>query len=444
MTSTHTFSSGCLLINPKLRWWARAFAVGSLIHVCLPDFQQPGWTAPQIVETVGALLLLWRPTAWGFLLCTVGTLYPLVFLRDVLTQSMYLTWVGFFSCLAAVVHRIDLLAIVRWLTAGTYWLAALHKINSDFLNPEISCAHHALRQLDEHWQWASLPTDLGVELSIMVIVIECIIGLFIVRRSLLVWPVGCLFHWGLTVTLAPAFGLVMLAGYCSTLSARQMVLIRHFIRKRLGLTFIVIVLLIGLESLLSGQVPSVMTVIKGTLFFGSVVLSIGLLGTMNFKGLIELRPTSLHVKIIFITWIGHGLTPYFGLQYQHAAAMLSNLRIDQDCFNSLVLPPFYGRHDPYIRLDIASIGHGQRPKREQILKDGLWNLAALSTMRRNWCIPELRPIRLGGHWVGRPFKVDDLCSDDWYTNLGLSTPPWPGFQLYQKNLKRECLTPCIH
>ena len=96
MALTHTFSPAWLLTHDKLRWWARAFAVGSLIHVCLPDFEQPGWAAPQIVETVGALLLLWRPTAWGFLLCTLGTLYPLFFLRDVLTQSMYLTWVGFF------------------------------------------------------------------------------------------------------------------------------------------------------------------------------------------------------------------------------------------------------------------------------------------------------------------------------------------------------------
>ncbi|MEE2757084.1 MAG: hypothetical protein VYA30_10505 [Myxococcota bacterium] len=444
MALTHTFSPAWLLTHDKLRWWARAFAVGSLIHVCLPDFEQPGWAAPQIVETVGALLLLWRPTAWGFLLCTLGTLYPLFFLRDVLTQSMYLTWVGFFSCMATVVHRIELMAIVRWLTAGTYWLAALHKMNRDFFNPEISCAHHALRQLDSHWQWASLPTDLGVELSILVIGIECIIGVLIVRRSLLVWPVGCLFHWGLTVTLAPAFGLVMLSGYCATLNGRQMVLIRHLICRRKTVLSVSIASLIAVEGLLSQQIPSVMTVLKAALFFGSVTLSIGLILEKPSGHLVQLKPEPIYVKLIFIFWIGHGLTPYFGLQYQHAAAMLSNLRIDRDCYNSLLIPPLYARHDPYIRLNHASIGDGQRPKREVILKEGLWNLVALSTMRRNWCIPELRPITLEGSWTGRAFRIGDLCSPDWYSHLGLSEPPWPGFQLYQKNLKRRCLTPCIH
>ena len=444
MMPTHTVHPEWLFINHSLRWWARAFAVGSLIHVCLPDFSQPGWTAPQIVETIGALLLLWRPTAWGFLLCGLGTAYPLVFLRDVLTQSMYLTWVGFLSFLAAVYPRFDLLSMVRWITAGTYWLAALHKINSDFLNPEISCAHHALRQLDAHWQWLDLPTNLGVELSILVIFIEILIGILIVRRSLFIWGVGCIFHWGLTVTLAPAFGLVMLSGYCSVISSRQLVMIRGLWRSRSTLILVTVSILVAIEGLLSGQIPSVMTILKAVLFFGSFVLSVGLF-LKQYRALDGgFYKPKLVTNIVFFCWLAHGMTPYFGVQYQHAAAMLSNLRIDEPCYNSLIIPPLYRHHDPYIRFDFVSIGNGRRPKREQVLKDGLWNLAALSTMKRNWCIPELRPIVMQGHWRGQTFKIEDLCSDSWYLDLGLTGSPWPGIQLYQKNLKRKCSSPCIH
>ena len=63
-------------------------------------------------------------------------------------------------------------------------LAAFHKLNHDFLNPEFSCAHHALRQMDAYWSLIPFPTGLGVSLSIAVVVIEILICILLLRRSL--------------------------------------------------------------------------------------------------------------------------------------------------------------------------------------------------------------------------------------------------------------------
>jgi len=149
-------------------------------------------------------------------------------------------------------------------------------------------------------------------------------------------------------------------------------------------------------------------------------------------------------RVVLAAWLLHGLTPYFGIQYQHTGAMLSNLRVDVECHNSLVFPRAMVGLDPYLRVTSARIGQGQRAAREKVLESSLWNVAALHTMRRNWCRPHLRPIALKGTWRGRAFAIDDLCDDAWISALpGAQWLP-AGFQRFQKNLPRACAAACIH
>ena len=362
----------------RIKHWSRAFAIASLVHVCLPDFEQPGWRMPQILEAIGAVILFWRPSPWAFLLCAVSTLYPLLFLRDVLTQSMYLSWVALVAALGAFGLRLNVLACVRWLTAGTYLLAALHKLNHDFFNPEFSCAHHALRQMDAYWTLIPLPTDLGVSLSIAVVGIEILIAFLLVRRSLWIWPVGAVFHWGLTVTLAPAFGLVMLSGYASTLTANHLIFIRATWRKKYASITGLTCMLLCADSIFSGTLPSIGQAVKGIMILGSAVVALFVHITYSTRLRRRTSADGRMAMVVGVLWITHGLLPYFGVKYQHSAAMLSNLRIDQPCFNSLVAPNFVGEYDPYIRIHSARIGQGQRRRREEILKDGLWTPTALA------------------------------------------------------------------
>jgi len=443
MSDPHSFLHLLIYGRRDLRHWGRAFAIGSLFHLTLSDVQNEAWMVPAVMEGVGAVILLWRPMPLGFLLCLVGTAWPLLLLRDVLTQSMYLTWVAVLGVLSCARLRLDVLAAVRWVTAGTYWLAAVHKLNSDFFDPSVSCAQHAWLQVSKHWINLPLPTDPGLVLTMGIIVVELVLGILLVRRSLWLWPVGLVFHWPLTVTLAPAFAFVMFSGYAAGLTARHLVLIRSAWRRHWHICLVFVALFIGLEAFLTAKSVGLLTLVKGGLFSG--LLAVIVLAASSPKRTNQ-RTSRFRgpVGLIFGLWIAHGLTPYFGLQYQHTAAMLSNLRIDSGCQNSWLFPDGLIGDDPYIRIDEVSIGKGLRPNREEILRDGLWSVPALATMNRNWCIPELRPIRMSGRWQGQEFLIADLCHPNWHHGLGISTLSWPGFQRFQKNLKRKCHSACIH
>ncbi|MGK0361962.1 MAG: hypothetical protein ACI9U2_004282, partial [Bradymonadia bacterium] len=92
----------------------------------------------------------------------------------------------------------------------------------------------------------------------------------------------------------------------------------------------------------------------------------------------------------------------------------------------------------------AQFAHGIRRTRAARLKATLWNLPALATMHRNWCIPENRPIQLRGTWRGESFRIKDLCDEGWQAQIPGATGAWLGYQRFQKNLSRECPTACVH
>ena len=468
----------------------------------LPDFEQDGWWLPGLVEGIGALWLLWRPAAPAFAICLIGTLWPLLFLRDVLTQSALLSLWALVGLVGAVRPRLRSAALdaVLWVTAGTYLLAALHKLNSAFFTPELGCAEHAWAQVAARY---GLPDALPGA-PFVAVGMEVALGVLLLRRSLWAWPLGLAFHLPLTVTLAPAFGAVMLSGYVAGLDARTLVRWRRLLR-RWPLWVVVGLGVAGVEYAWAGRgelAPALKTGVAAVLLFVSVIAGLrwrpasaaekvsesdglprlsaapaSLLPLLcsrlrrgpHTPGFARVRtcghttfgrghacfarlrqpqrvPVARHpphwLPVAALTlWVANGLTPYFGVQYQHAAAMLSGLRIDAGCHNSLVMPAWLVVEDPYVRIDTASLPG--RPERERILLESLWNLPALHTMHRNWCIPENRPITLTGTWRGEAFHIEDLCAEDWRS--ALPGDDWfPGFQRYQKNLGRECRQACIH
>ncbi len=420
--------------------WARAYAVALFVHALLPDFDERDWTLPRVAHVVAAAAIMARPCAAAFALALGATLWPLFGLRDVLTQSMYLAWVAAAATagLAAARPRFVLDA-VRLLTAGTYLLAALHKVNRDFLDPAVSCAQHAWAQFVAHYP--ALPSmDGEVALPALVVVQELAIAVLILRRHALMWPLGLLFHLPITVTFEPAFGLVMISGYVATVTPRQAVRWRRGFRRRWGIAA-------GAAAVIAAD-----TALHGALASPITLLKLAAAGAIAVAWLSAARrpwygpaAAGRAASLLGAAWLAHGLTPYLGLQVQHTAAMLSNLRVDPGCHNSLLVPEGLRLVDPYVRIDEAAIGAG-RPPRERALRETLWNLTALHTMRRNWCIPENRPIRIAGTWRGREFAVADLCADDWEASFPgpFGAGFLPDFQALQKNLPRACPSACIH
>lgn len=427
------------------RWWARAFALASLVHVTLPDFEVEGWGLPGMIEAAGALWLLARPHPMAFAICALGTLWTLVGLNDVLTQSMYLTWAAVIGGLSALTGRhASALGAVRALTAGTYLLAAIHKINTDYLSPETSCAVHAWEQAVGYFRLPELAQGLDPIMPALSILLELALAWLIWRGSPWRWPLGALFHAPLTVTLAPAFAAVTMSGYVAGASPREAVAWRRLMAR-------------PAPTLLGGAAVAVLALVAHGEWVWAHGLKLMALGVVAIGGAqIALtrhprrRPALTRgARIALALWLAHGLTPYLGLQYQHTAAMLSNMRIDTPCHNSLLFPEALVIQDPYLRIEAADFGGGQRPKRAATLKRGLWSPTALHTMARNWCVPHLRPIRLAGTWRGREFVIEDLCDKRWTEKLDPG-PLWPSaswlprYITLQKNLTQQCRQSCIH
>ncbi|MGK0360506.1 MAG: hypothetical protein ACI9U2_002819, partial [Bradymonadia bacterium] len=362
---------------PSIGRWARVFAIASLVHLTLPDFEQDGWLIPALIEAAGALWLLWRPHRLGFALCALGTLWPLLLGRDVLTQSALLTLWALIGAVGGT-RRLD---AVRVTTAATYAFAALHKLNTAFFDPATSCGHHAWTQIVDRYP---LP-DLGAMpwMPYFIVAIEVALAVGIWRRAPWVWPLGIAFHLPLTVTLAPAFGAVMIAGWAAAVSAKQWARWRQ----AWGPSLLVGAVIAGaLEVALAAELEPV-NVLK--------VMAAGALLVASLKAWVQPgqgRPIGAFAWICLGVWSLNCLTPYLGVQYQHSAAMLSNLRIDKGCHNSVVMPEALRIVEPYIRIEDAQFAHGIRRTRAARLKATLWNLPALATMHRNWCIPENRPI----------------------------------------------------
>ena len=101
-------------------------------------------------------------------------------------------------------------------------------------------------------------------------------------------------------------------------------------------------------------------------------------------------------------------------------------------------------YDPYIYLDEVHLGSRLLPRREEMIRETLWNLAALHAMRRNWCIPENRPLYLKGSYRGESLRIKDLCAPQALDHLDQQSVFPSGWQRYQKNLSRECHAACVH
>jgi hypothetical protein len=436
-----------------LHLYGRTFGLAMAVHLLLPDHAQPGWGAATVLGALGALALLVRgASAAGFALCVLAKLGTLLFLRDVLTQSMLLVWLGTLGALGSLglLRPKAVLDGARVVVGATYLVAALHKLNTGFFDASMSCAPHAYAQAAARWHLPH-PAAFDGALPWLALGLEVAMGVAVLRRSAWLWPLGVLFHLPLTATLAPSFQGVMLVGWVATLTPRQRVRWRQVARYRwpwlLGAAAVAAGLdlaLAGLPHDLDGAFTALKVGANGALAAAGLVVAVRILRSRRRKIPVK-TGTSRLAWGLGLVWLLHGLGPYLGLQYQHTGAMLSNLRIDDDCHNSLLFAPGWRLGgDPYLRIDRARLGDDARPERAARLRAGLWSPAALHAMRQNWCVPALRPIALKGTHRGVAFDLPDLCAEDWLAYLPSAAVALPGYQAWQKNLQRTCATACIH
>ncbi len=455
------------------------FVVASVSHLLLADAWQWSWLPANLVYLAGLGFLIWRGAFAGWVLSAVGLAVPLLFHRDQLTQSLYLLFVATGGALSTgwaawrlFVRQADersgarpspetwaFLRTVQWLTILAYALAFFHKLNSDFLDPQTSCAVYGLREVTDYWHLPSfeMSADLATVFPLGILLAEAGIAvLHLVCFRRVAWTIALLFHVFLTFTMAPAFVFVMAVGHAAFATGDDLVRMRTALERRgvwigaaaTGVTAVSLWLHAG-PPMQWSMIP------REWLLWGT--LGLLLVAFPPWRGIAwRIRPSrrprsqlSRWMPAVAATvFLANGLTPYLGVQFQHTAAMVSNLRIDRGCWNHLLVPESVRLRDEYVRIDEVYFGEpGAIPDYEQTVRRQLWSPPRIRQMRRNWCRPEIRPLYLRGTHLGEPFEIDDLCAGEplpFGEGRLFGEAVFGDFLRFQKNLERDCPQRCIH
>ncbi len=454
------------------------FILGSLAHLWLGDAAQKSWLGSNLCFLLGLGLLAWRGSAAGWLMCAVAKAISLLFLRDHLTQSLVL-W--FIASAGTVFLTLDcrqknhatenltlptsepsptihaFLKVCRAITILVYALAALHKLNRDFFSPEVSCATHGLNQLTMYWNLSIGPLSESVltALAVLIIAVEAGIALlYLCGLRRVAWWVAVAFHIPLTLTMAPAYAFIMLAGHAAFLRTEDFRDFRAVFTRYAWHIALGSAALTALSLGLHAKIPEVSMIPKELLLWALLLGCTLLLARHGLARRTHAARTHGSRSAERIAWAFillfamNGLLPYLGLRFNHTGAMVSNLRIDQGCWNSLIFPESLRITDDYIRIDKAHMHRpGFMPEYETTLLTQLWNGPQILQMRRNWCKPALRPFYMEGTFRNRTFIIEDLCDNQPLPFSGdgiLGINLFPDSLRFQRNLLKTCPTTCIH
>ncbi len=443
--------------------FARIFALGSAVHLLLPDALSDTWLIADAFYWVGILLLVVNGSLAGWLACAAGLAWPLLALGDQLTQSALLLLMALCAivCFAGDgAHRRERLeqslpAAIRVLVVSTYLVAAVHKTNADFFDPSVSCANAGVSILAETWTLDFIADPAFAPFwAPLFVCVELAVAVLLVVRPALGMVLALAMHIPLTIIFAPAFAFTMIAGWpCFFTDAELHYLGLVLRRERWPILALGSALGLGSFALYMQR----HSVVYWFWSFKEVVLWIvliwlavallfrpeGLLGWWSAT----LEKVRRHGRVLSVLvaalWIVHALGPYTGLWFHHSGAMLSNLRIDEGCWNSLVFPEGARVVEPFVRIDEARVTSpsGQRLEgHEQYLVEKLRDRRELERERRELCEAEGRAVRISGTYRGSAFVIDDLCVAPW----PFGEPAFPEARPFQQNLDRECPQACIH
>lgn len=430
------------------------FVFGSLCHLWLADAWTGDWTTSNIIFVFGLTFLLLRSASIGWLLTAIASSIPLLFHRDVLTQSALLFAIsgsGFlFQTLSILkptqrnAYEKKHLGTVAWMGMTAYCFAFLHKLNRDFLNPDFSCAIYGFDKLESYYGFTI--NGLDNYLAYLVLTVEISIPiLYLLKKKYAARLVALLFHIPLTLTMAPAFVFVMAISHAAFIDKNEqqdfkLAFIKH--RK----TIVLLAIIVTSASLFfHGSWPEWTMVPREFLLWFSLFWVVFSRRRSDRTKLAYDRPSYPFLFLISLNFF----SPYLGVQYQHSAAMLSNLRIDKGCWNSSIFSESIRINDEYIRVEETYfVEPGRIVEYENIVLDQLWSPPQMRQMRRNWCSKSIQPFYLKGTYKEREFVIQDLCdeAERWPFEddgiLGISV--FEDSLRFQKNLNKACPQACVH
>jgi hypothetical protein len=421
----------------------RAFAFASAIHLTLQDALVWDWLVPNVLYWIGLVLLVWRGSVAGWLLSVLGLVGPLLFLGDQLTQSgLLLVYAVAALCFGFGRSRGERMKThlpdtVAWLTTATYAIAAFHKLNSGFFDPEVSCASVGMDVLGQNWSIPALGTkSLAWLWPFVFIGVETAVTVLLRVRTLAGIALALATHIPLTIVFAPSFAFTMIVGWVCLFDERQLHRLADVLIERYKL-ILPLGTLLGLASFALYMRDHWVVYVDWS--FKEVLLWIGLVWALAAlprfpTAMPVLRPSKVGWALVAI-WVAHGLVVYTGLEFHHTGAMLSNLRVDHGCWNHYLVPESARVVEPYVRVE-ALESHGDEAL-VHTLETTLWNRRSLAWFAEERCGAGLPLVR--ATYDDRTVDVD-LCRDAW----PFGEPFLSGARTHQDNLERRCPQRCIH
>ncbi len=342
---------------------------------------------------------------------------------------------------------------LRMCTLAALVFAGLHKLNVDFMAPGTSCATLLGRQLVEHWSLPTVPlSPLGVVLAeglapVLLVFYPRLGALWLVALAAGLGHVGPYAFNALLVALAVGF----LPGAAGEAWARR--------ARRWWFTLLVALPAVGLASsrLYQGREawwPYLLFEATLVLVAWLVLTHPGAGGRSSVWRPAHLARTWLPGRfahrslcgyaVLFMTL--HGLSPYLGLKFRFSFAMLSNLRVDDDRWNSFVVPrAVYLRDtDPLVHLLGAYSPAGEpvkpRSKDRDAMRPGVYGP---QEFRRRYeeAVRRGQRVRLQLRYLGVERVFGDLRFDAELRSFVAGLPRRP---LFQGALSGSGPQACVH
>ena len=439
----------------QLAWRVLGFAMCQVVHGDKIWPQVAGLLL--IVFGPRPLTLLGASTA-GFLLLHSLLVYPVSARTSLAEEHLVFFGLPLVAFLLALVVGRDRLesnaaqvALLRLSAALLMGFAGFHKLNYDFFDASVSCAHALGARLDAAW---SLPlAELGVlPAPAAVVAMELGAAVLLVARP----RVGILVTGAVLVPIA-LFGPTSLVSTVMALAMAGLApgdgrVISAGLRRPsvwVGITC----LWVALTAVVYGlyEDPTYIRILIFCWVISGLLVCVGLSLAHDGRRVAWSLPRMSVARGVLAAFvvvaIVNGVSPYLGLKSRMSFAMFSNLRADDDRWNHSLVPAWVSlrEHDPFVRVDRiqwiaspegAAAALPSRLRLERALISGQSLRARLEALGRSG-----RDAHLQVRFEGRSYTFRHAASN---RQLAAWLRTLPEGKLFQRRLEPAAPQPCVH
>jgi hypothetical protein len=347
-----------------------------------------------------------------------------------------------------------LVAVFRAMVVVALGSAALHKINRDFFDPSVSCMELEQRLVD-WWQVPSIATSMT---PLGIVIAEATVPVLLMVAPSIGIPAAILLVSPFMSIGAPPFALLVVTMAMAFLPDEAGPEVQRVVRKwGAWLLTAGAALAFTARTAYRGDFPWPAIGLAQTLTFTLACIAAAAIfdhlrrkrdpSTAPAPAVLEKpSPAQRATFAVFVAaLVLNSLTPYLGIKFQFSFAMLSNLRADDDRWNSLIFPRSLRltAHDPFVhvtRVRYTKLSTGQVIDGGGILPPAVY-APSVVTMRVQRALERGVKTTFDFRYEGKAYAFAEAQDP---TELYNMVSAWPTTPLFQKVLDAGKPQTCQH